>query len=183
MRSLLTAVYGLLSFGAAYGCIYWAMQDVPAGVAAVVLAVGPLLTLLLAVAHGMERISPHALVGALVAVAGSALIFFQPGSIAFGWHSFALLGVAALCASEAVVVSKLVGRQHPAAMNFVGMSAGAGVLLVVAWVAGERLALPVRRRDAACSRVSRRRDGRAVPARARRRAGAGPRLRRHISSC
>ena len=28
-------------------------------------------------------------------------------------------------------------------MNFVGMSAGAGVLLVVAWVAGERLALPV----------------------------------------
>ena len=140
---LLTAVYGLLSFGAAYGCLYWAMQDVPAGIAAVVLAVGPLLTLLLAVAHGMERISPHALVGALVAVAGSALIFFQPGSIAFGWHSFALLGVAALCASEAVVVSKLVGRHHPAAMNFVGMSAGAAVLLVVAWVAGERLALPV----------------------------------------
>jgi drug/metabolite transporter (DMT)-like permease len=139
---VLVATYGLLAFGAAYGCLYWAMQEVPAGVAAVVLAVGPLLTLLLAVAHGMEQLSGRALVGALVAIAGSVLIFFQPGSIAFGWRSFALLGLASLCASESVVVSKLAGRHHPVAMNFVGMTAGAAVLLVVALSAGERLALP-----------------------------------------
>lgn len=141
---VLVATYGLLGFGAAYGCLYWAMQDVPAGVAAVVLAVGPLLTLLLAVAHGMERLSARALAGALVAIAGSVVIFVQPGSIAFGWGSFALLGVAAVCASEAVVVSKLAGRQHPVAMNLVGMSAGAVVLLVVAGAAGESLVLPSR---------------------------------------
>ncbi len=139
---MLVGAYGLLAFGGAYGCLYWAMQEVPAGVAAVVLAVGPLLTLLLAVAHGMERVSGRALLGALVAIAGSVLIFFQPGSIAFGWVSFALLGLASLCASESVVVSKLAGRHHPAAMNFVGMTAGAAVLLVVAAAAGERLALP-----------------------------------------
>jgi drug/metabolite transporter (DMT)-like permease len=138
----LVATYGLLAFGAAYGCLYWAMQDVPAGIAAVVLAAGPLLTLLLAVAHGMERLRGRALFGALVAVTGSVVIFFQPSSIAFGWESFALLGVAALCASEAVVVSKLAGRQHPVAMNFLGMSAGAVVLLGVAGVSGERVALP-----------------------------------------
>jgi drug/metabolite transporter (DMT)-like permease len=138
----LVGTYGLLAFGAAYGCLYWAMQEVPAGIAAVVLAVGPLLTLLLAVAHRMERLSVRPLVGALVAIAGSVLIFFQPGSIAFGWGSFALLGAAALCASESVVVSKLAGRQHPVAMNFVGMSAGAVVLLIVALAAGERLVLP-----------------------------------------
>jgi drug/metabolite transporter (DMT)-like permease len=139
---VLTATYGLLAFGAAYGCLYWAMQEVPAGIAAVVLAAGPLLTLLLAVVHGMERLSARALVGAVVAIAGSLLIFLQPSSLEFGWGSFALLGVAALCASEAVVVSKLVGRQHPVTMNFLGMSAGAVVLLVVAGMAGERLALP-----------------------------------------
>jgi drug/metabolite transporter (DMT)-like permease len=139
---LLVTTYGLLAFGAAYGCLYWAMQAVPAGIAAVVLAVGPLMTLLLAVAHGMERLSGRALAGALVALAGSVVIFFQPGSIAFGWGSFALLGVAALCASEAVVVSKLAGGEHPVAMNFLGMSAGAVVLLLVAAAAGERLALP-----------------------------------------
>ena len=139
---VLVATYGLLAFGAAYGCLYWALQEVPAGIGAVVLAVGPLLTLLLAVAHGMERLSARALVGALVAIAGSVLIFFQPGSIAFGWGSFALLGVAALCASESVVVSKLAGRQHPVAMNFVGMSAGSVVLLIAAVAAGDRLVLP-----------------------------------------
>ena len=139
---VLVAMYGLLAFGGAYGCLYWAMQEVPAGIAAVVLAVGPLLTLLLAVAHRMERLSRRPLVGALVALAGSALIFFQPDSIAGGWGSFAILGIAAVCAAEAVVVSKLAGRQHPVAMNFVGMSIGAAVLLVVAAVAGERLTLP-----------------------------------------
>ena len=82
---VLVAMYGLLAFGAAYGCLYWAMQEVPAGIADVVLAVGPLLTLLLAVAHGMERLRRRALVGALVAIAGSAVIFFESGSIDFGW--------------------------------------------------------------------------------------------------
>lgn len=138
----LACAYGVLAFGAAYGCLYWAMQDVPAGIAAVVLAVGPLLTLLLAVAYGMERLSARAVAGALVALAGSVLIFFQPGSISFGWGSFALLGVAALCAAQSVVVSKLAGPQHPVPMNLVGMSAGALVLLAAAPLAGERLALP-----------------------------------------
>ena len=137
----LVATYGLLAFGGGYGCLYWAMQEVPAGIAAAVLAVGPLLTLLLAVAHGMERLSGRPVVGAVVALAGSIVIFFQPGSITFGWGSFALLGIAALCFAESVVVSKVAG-QHPVAMNFVSMSIGAVVLLVVAGAAGDRLALP-----------------------------------------
>jgi drug/metabolite transporter (DMT)-like permease len=104
--------------------------------------VGPLLTLLLAVAHRMERLTKRAVAGAVVAFAGSAVMFAQPGSSDFGWTSFALLGLAALCASEAVVVSKLAGPQHPMAMNFIGMTAGAAVLLLAAVVAGETLALP-----------------------------------------
>ena len=123
---VLVAIYGLLAFAGAYGCLYWAMQEVPAGIAAVVLAVGPLLTLLLAVVQGMERLTGRGLIGALVAIAGSVVIFFQPSSIDFGWESFALLVVAALCAAQAVVVSKLAG-QPPVATNFVGMSAGAVV--------------------------------------------------------
>ena len=118
------------------------MQDVPAGIAAVVMAVGPLLVLLLAVAHRLERLGVRALAGALVALAGSALMFVQPGDASFGWSSFALLGLASLAASESVVVSKLVGPQHPVVMNFVGMTAGAAVLLVVAATAGESLVLP-----------------------------------------
>ena len=138
----LLVLYGLLGFAAAYGCLYWALQEVPAGIGAVVLAVGPLLTLLLAVGHGMEGFSVRALVGALVALVGSVVIFFQPSEIAFGWVSLVLLAIAALSASEAVVISKGIGREHPVVMNFVGMTAGAGALLLASVVAGEQLALP-----------------------------------------
>ena len=142
-RSLgLVVIYGLLAFALAYGCLYWALQEVPGGVGAVVMAVGPLLTLLLAVAHGLERFRARAAAGALIAVAGSALIFFQPGSVDFGWTSFVLLGFAALAAAESVVVSKRCGPLHPVVMNLVGMSAGAAALLAAAAVAGERFALP-----------------------------------------
>ena len=138
----LVVLYGLIGFGLAYGALYWAMQDAPAGLAAVVLAIGPLLVLLLAVAHQLERFSARAAVGAVIALAGSAVMFFDPGDADVGWTSFALLGVAALAASEAVVISKLVGRQHPMAMNAVGMTAGALALLAVAVLGGDELVLP-----------------------------------------
>lgn len=138
--------FGLLGFGLAYGALYRGMQEAPAGLAAVVLAVGPLLVLLLAVAHRLERFSVRAAVGAVVALAGTALMFLDPGEADVGWASFALLGLAALAASESVVVSKLAGRQHPMAMNLVGMTAGAAALLAVAALSGESLALP-RERD------------------------------------
>jgi drug/metabolite transporter (DMT)-like permease len=136
------ALYGLLGFAGTYGCLYWALQDVPAGIGAVVMAIGPLLTLLLAVAHGLERLTVRALAGAIVALGGTTLIFFQSGTGEYRWESYALLIAAVLCASEAVIVSKRIGPQHPVVTNAVCMTAGAAVLLVAAAVAGESFALP-----------------------------------------
>jgi drug/metabolite transporter (DMT)-like permease len=138
----LLLAYGLLGFAGAYGCLYWGLQEVPAGIGAVVMAIGPLLTLLLAVAHRLEVWNWRALAGALIAFAGSVLIFFQPDETSFGVGSLVVLGFAALFASEAVVVSKSVGREHPLAMNFVATTAGAAALIPAAAIAGETLALP-----------------------------------------
>ena len=140
----LLVLYGLVGFGFAYACMYLALQDVPAGIAAVVMAVGPLLVLLLAVLHGMETLTRRALVAAVVAFVGSVLIFFQPGSVSFELTSLLLLGLAALAASESVVISKRIGRVQPAVMNLVGMTAGSLATFVAAVVAGETLALPAR---------------------------------------
>src|SRR5918995_3354342 len=135
-------VYGLLAFAGTYGCLYWALQDVPAGIGAVVMAIGPLLTLLLAVAHGLERLTLRALAGAIVALGGTTLIFFQSGSDDYRWESYAVLIAAVLCASEAVIVSKRIGPQHPVVTNAVGMTAGAAVLPVAPPLAGERVLGP-----------------------------------------
>lgn len=136
------AMYGVLAFGGTYGFLYWALVEIPAGIAAVALAGIPLLTLLLAAAHGLERLSVRAVGGAFVVLAGSVVIFLQPDTLAFSWTSYAALGLGALCAAESVVVGKRAGRQHPVAMNFVGMSVGAATLLAASALAGERFTLP-----------------------------------------
>lgn len=141
-------VYGLLAFAAAYGLLYWGMQEVPAGVAAVVMAAGPLLTLLLATAHGLERLHVRAVVGGVVAVAGSALMFLEPAGPDFGWVSLLAVFMAATCASESVVVVKRLGAVHPVVMNFVGMGTGSVVLLAVSALTGEHWAIPARQSTA-----------------------------------
>lgn len=136
------AVYGLFAFAAAYGLLYWGMQDVPAGVASVVMAAGPLLTLLLATAHGMERLHVRAVAGAVIALVGSALMFVQPGELQFGWLSLAAVFLAALCAAESVVVAKRCGPINPVVMNFIGMGVGSAVLLALSAASGEQWRLP-----------------------------------------
>jgi drug/metabolite transporter (DMT)-like permease len=138
----LVLIYGLLGFAVAYGCLYWALQEVPAGIGAVVMAVGPLLTLLLAAAHRTEGLSTRGIAGAAIALGGTMLIFLDGGSLDFGWFSIVLLLVAVLCASEAVIVSKWIGRNHPVATNFVAMTAGSAALLLVSAAAGESFVLP-----------------------------------------
>jgi drug/metabolite transporter (DMT)-like permease len=106
------------------------------------MAIGPLLTLLLAVAHGLELLTGRALAGSLVALGGTTLIYFESGTDGFRWQSYVLLLAAVLCASEAVIVSKRIGAQHPAVTNLVGMTAGAAALLLAAALARETFALP-----------------------------------------
>jgi drug/metabolite transporter (DMT)-like permease len=136
------ALYGFLAFGVSYALLYVGMQEVPAGVAAVVMAVGPLLTLLLATMQHLEELHLRAITGALIAFAGSAAMFAQPQDVDFGWLRLGAVSLAALSASESVIVAKRCGRQHPVAMNAVGMGTGAAALLAGSLVLGETWALP-----------------------------------------
>jgi drug/metabolite transporter (DMT)-like permease len=135
-------LYGFLAFGVSYGFLYVGMQEVPAGVAAVVMAAGPLLTLLLARAQRLESLHLGALMGAVVALLGSALMFLQPQETAFGWWRLGAVCLAACSVAQSVVIAKRCGPQHPVVMNAVGMGTGAVVLLVASALRGEDWALP-----------------------------------------
>lgn len=136
------AGFGLLAFAASYGLLYWAMQEVPAGVAASVMAAGPLLTLLFATVHRLETLHVRALVGAAVALLGSVLMFFQPGDTDFGGLQMAAVCLAAVTAAESVVLAKRIGPVHPVLMNLWGMAAGGVALLVASLALREQWALP-----------------------------------------
>jgi len=135
-------LYGFLAFGVSYALLYVGMQEVPAGVAAVVMAVGPLLTLLLASLQHLETLHTRALAGALIAFAGSAAMFAQPQDVDFSWFRLGAVCLAAVSASESVVIAKRCGRQHPVVMNAVGMATGAVALLAGSLLLGETWALP-----------------------------------------
>lgn len=136
------ATYGLLGFGIAYGFLYLGMREVPAGVAAAVMASGPLLTLFLAAAHGMETVTTRALLGGVIALIGSAVMFIQPEEANFGWLALAAVGLAALAAAESVVIVKRAGPQHPVTMNLIGMGVGATTLFAASAAKREAWALP-----------------------------------------
>ena len=74
-RSLVGAVlYGLIGFAASNAFAYFGLVDAPAGVAGVLVATAPLLTLLLAVVQRLEKFRWQGMVGSLVAAAGIAVV-------------------------------------------------------------------------------------------------------------
>jgi drug/metabolite transporter (DMT)-like permease len=135
-------VYGVFGFFAAFAFLFWGFRDTPPGTGQVIIALTPLLTLLLAVAHGLERFSVRALLGMVIALAG--LVFLVADRIEADVPLLPLLAVvagAALLAESAVVV-KLTPRSHPVASNAVGMLAGGALLLVLSALAGDRWEAP-----------------------------------------
>jgi drug/metabolite transporter (DMT)-like permease len=142
-RALLgVVIYGTLSFGLVYMFAYWALTEVTAGTAMTILAIAPLLTILLAAAQGVERLSPLGVAGAVVAAVGVAIVFRDSiGAVSAG----ALLATiaAALTVAEANIVVKKYPSVHPVVENALGMAIGGALLLVLSLVRSERWAIPI----------------------------------------
>ncbi|MEX2280106.1 MAG: EamA family transporter [Acidimicrobiia bacterium] len=138
----LNIAYGLLSFAVFYALVYWALVRVTAGVASVVLAAVPLVTLLLATAHRMERITWRPVAGAVLALAGITWMTIGPQEVVLPLTALGALFLAIVCVGESVIISKKLSANHPAMTNAVAMIAGAGALLGMSAVAGDPWILP-----------------------------------------
>lgn len=144
-RALLGVVlYGILAFGGAFAFGFWGLVRVEAGLAMVILSVVPLVTLFLAAAHGLERLSWRGVAGALAAVAGFLIIFLlddRPGEAISTAGVLAVLA-AAVAISEAGVVIKRFPKVNPAVENGLAMAVGTALLIVLSLLAGETWVLP-----------------------------------------
>jgi drug/metabolite transporter (DMT)-like permease len=135
-------LYGVLVFGGAYACLFYALLELQAGFAQLVGALVPLATLLLAATQRDERITRAAMGGSLIAVLG-VLVMSQAslGGALPVVHLLAALG-AVVCFAQGTVVVRRYPSPHPVAMNAIGMVTGALVLLAGAVVRGEPFSLP-----------------------------------------
>lgn len=142
-RALLgTLLYGVLAIGASYGFIYWGILDVQASLAMIILALGPLLTMLFAVVHRLEPFRWRGLVGALTALAGIILAVGQELGSSVPLLSLLALLAGAACIAEGSVVFKLFPPTHPTATNAIASTTGALILVLVSILAGEPWFLP-----------------------------------------
>jgi drug/metabolite transporter (DMT)-like permease len=136
------ALFGLLQFAGGFGLIYWGLVSTPAGLGQVLLASVPLLTFFLALGHRQERFRWGGLGGALVAVAGAAIVFSSGFGTGVPLVSMVAILVGAALWAEALVVIKAFPAVHPAALNALAMGIGAVALLLVSAISSEEWTVP-----------------------------------------
>lgn len=142
-RSLAGAlVYGIVAFGGSFGFMYHALRQVPAGTAILFLALVPLMTFGLAILHGQERFRLQGLLGAVVALAGVAVVVADQLGAEVPLAAMLMLVAGALFVAEGGVILKWVPRSDPFATNAVAMLGGGAVLLALSGLAGEAWAIP-----------------------------------------
>lgn len=139
-----TVLFGVFAFGLAYLFLYQALVDAPAGTTMLMLAIVPLLTILLAVVQGIERLRWLSLVGALIAAVGIVVVSADQLSLDIPLVSLGLLVIAGACQAESGVVAKRFPPGDTVAANAIGQLLGAAMLALVAIVQGERLVIPTR---------------------------------------
>jgi drug/metabolite transporter (DMT)-like permease len=135
-------IYGILSFLLAYAFFYWGAQEVPAGLGGTIMASVPLLTVLLAAAHRLEPLRARGLAGAVLALAGIAVMSSTAVSGDVAVASVLAILAAAAAAAESGIVLKLLPTAHPVVTNAIGMSVGAVALLALSLGTGESWEAP-----------------------------------------
>jgi len=134
--------YGVLGFGAAYAFAYRALLEISAATGQVILALVPLLTLLLATLHGLERFRWRGLAGGCLALAGIWIVFREQLALDVPLAASAAALASAACMAEGAVVIKRYGGSDVVATNALAMTVGTAILLALSLVFGERQALP-----------------------------------------
>ena len=118
---------GLLVFWIDYAAVYWAEIRISSGLTAILFSTMPLMTSLLsAYWTRSETLSGRKVVGILVGVLGTALLFWPHDRLGLQ-HALGMLAAlgASLCAAINLVTMKKYGRHgDPFVLNFLGMGIG-----------------------------------------------------------
>jgi drug/metabolite transporter (DMT)-like permease len=143
-RALLgAALFGTLTVGVAFTLIAWGLVETPASLYQILMALVPLLTIFFAFLHGLERVRWQGILGALLAVAGIAVVVggSSTGVVSIP-HILAII-LAAASVAEGGVIAKKFPRSHPVATNAIAMTIGSLILGAVSLIAGEQGVIPV----------------------------------------
>lgn len=132
-----SVVYGLFAFAGFFAALYVGLVDATAALGQTVLALGPLVTLLLAAAVGLEPVRGRAVAGAIVGVVGVGIVFGAQEHLRVPITSLLALAAAATSFAAGAIVAKRIPPVDPVWQNAVGTAVGGAVLLTLSRVAGD----------------------------------------------
>ena len=137
-RALLgVLLFGILEFGVGFALGYWALLEVPAGLASVILASVPLFTLVFAYAARLELLRIMGIVGALIAIGGMAIMYGERAGKDIPTAYLLATVATAVCFAAVPVIVKSFPPVHPATTNALGMLIGALLLLSLSFAISE----------------------------------------------
>ncbi len=135
-------LFGLLVFGINFGLLSWALVTVSAGIASVVFATIPLLTLLIANLIGLEKITWKGILGAIIVMGGISLVFNEQLNFDVPLMPIIAVFLAAVAAASSGIAVKYFPKSHPVSTNAVATAVGAIVLVLASFIIGETYKLP-----------------------------------------
>jgi drug/metabolite transporter (DMT)-like permease len=142
-RSLIgPLLYGVLGIGISFSLIAWGLVKIPASLAAIFLALVPMLTVLLSAIQRLEHFSIQGGFGALLSVAGTIVAVGASSSngISIIHVSALILGVVFL--AQGSVVVKHYPRNSPIITNGLAMTVGAIILAFASFITRESWVVP-----------------------------------------
>ncbi len=142
-RALVGAMlYGALGVGISMVLMGWGLVKTPASMAAILMAMVPLMTVLLTALQGVESLTGRGLLGALIAVIGTAVTVggASSGNVSLPHIAAIIVGTGFLAQSGVVI--KRFPPNPPIMTNAIAMTVGAIILGIASLVTGEPWVIP-----------------------------------------
>ena len=144
-RALVGSIlYGALGVGISMVLMGWGLVKTPASLAAILMAMVPLMTVLLAALQGVESLTGRGLLGALIAVIGTAVTVGGASSADISLPHVAAIIVGTGFVAQSGVVIKRFPPNPPIMTNAIAMTVGATILAIASLVTGETWMIPAR---------------------------------------
>jgi drug/metabolite transporter (DMT)-like permease len=136
---------GTALFGLDYGLIYWGETRIESGLTAVLFAILPLVTAVLAHLYlPYEKLTVRKLAGVLLAIAGVAALFADSLRLDASKivPMLAIVASAVFAALASLPMKKYGAGLHPAALNAPAMLVGSALLAAASLLAGDGFGIP-----------------------------------------
>jgi len=143
-RALVGAMlYGALGVGISMVLMGWGLVKTSASLAAILMAMVPLMTVLLAAIQSVESLTGRSLFGALIAVVGIAITVGGASSANISLPHVAAIIVGTGFLAQSGVVIKRFPPNPPIMTNAIAMTVGAIILAIASLMSGEAWVIPV----------------------------------------